>query len=54
LKNKNKILFKVVLGFIHTNSINLGWLLFWAKATIAHVDIGISSCAITSVELSFA
>jgi hypothetical protein len=54
IRGSIKIKNGIIIESIHTNSIDLCWHLFGAKTTIAHVDIGISSCTITTVELSFA
>ena len=37
-----------------TDLVNLGWLLLGAEAAISHIDVGITACAITTVELTLA
>lgn len=37
-----------------TDLVNLGWLLLGAEAAISHVDVGVTACAIATVELALA
>ena len=37
-----------------TDLVNLGWLLLGAEAAISHVDVGVTTRAVTTVELTLA
>ena len=37
-----------------TDFVNLGWLLLGAEAAISHVDVGVTTRAVTTVELTLA
>ena len=50
----NSSLSKDPSAVVLTDLVNLGWLLLGAEATISHVDVGVSTRAITSIELALA